>query len=124
MTRASAPSTSPCCQLLYPGIDGLRSALSVVVAGRAIFINEIVRSYIHRIAGVVLIAVSLFHVWYVIKTQDGRSMIKDMLPDWKDVTDVRDAFRYYLGIAINARCLAGSPTPKRWNTGRWFGACS
>jgi len=63
----------------------------------AIFINEIVRSYIHRIAGVVLIAVSLFHVWYVIKTQDGRSMIKDMLPDWKDVTDVRDAFRYYLG---------------------------
>jgi cytochrome b subunit of formate dehydrogenase len=24
-------------------------------------------------------------------------MIKDMLPDWKDVTDVRDAFRYYLG---------------------------
>jgi len=63
----------------------------------AIFVNEIVRSYIHRIAGVVLIAVSLFHVWYVIKTQDGRSMIKDMLPDWKDVTDVRDAFRYYLG---------------------------
>jgi cytochrome b subunit of formate dehydrogenase len=65
----------------------------------AIFINEIVRSYIHRIAGVVLIAVSLFHVWYVIKTQDGRSMIKDMLPDWKDVTDVRDAFRYYLGTS-------------------------
>ena len=64
-----------------------------------IFVNELVRSYIHRIAGVVLIAVSLFHLWYVIKTGDGRQLIKDMLPDWKDVTDARDAFRYYLGYS-------------------------
>ncbi len=62
-----------------------------------IFVHELVRSYIHRIAGVVLIAVSLYHTWYVIKTADGRQLIKDMLPDWKDVTDARDAFRYYLG---------------------------
>jgi cytochrome b subunit of formate dehydrogenase len=62
-----------------------------------IFINELVRSYIHRIAGVVLIVVSLVHLWYVIKTVDGRRLIKDMLPDWKDVTDARDAFRYYFG---------------------------
>ena len=63
----------------------------------AVFVNELVRSYIHRIAGVVLIAVSLFHLWYVIRKPDGRQLIKDMLPDWKDVTDARDAFRYYLG---------------------------
>ena len=63
----------------------------------ALFVNELVRSYIHRFAGVVLIGVSLFHVWYLIKTKDGRQMLKDMLPDWKDVTDTRDAFRYYLG---------------------------
>lgn len=62
-----------------------------------IFINETVRSYIHRIAGVVLMGVSLFHVWYVIRRPNGRQLIKDMLPDWKDVTDARDAFRYYLG---------------------------
>jgi cytochrome b subunit of formate dehydrogenase len=62
-----------------------------------IFINETVRSYIHRIAGVVLIGVSLVHLWYIIKTKDGRQLLKDMLPDWKDVTDARDAFRYYLG---------------------------
>ena len=47
----------------------------------------------------VLIAVSLFHLWYVIRTADGRRLIKDMLPDWKDVTDARDAFRYYLGYS-------------------------
>ncbi|HEY1731859.1 MAG TPA: cytochrome b/b6 domain-containing protein, partial [Terriglobales bacterium] len=62
-----------------------------------IFVNELVRSYIHRIAGVVLIAVSLFHLWYVIAKPEGRQLIKDMLPDWKDVTDARDAFRFYLG---------------------------
>jgi cytochrome b subunit of formate dehydrogenase len=66
-----------------------------------IFVNELVRSYIHRIAGVVLIAVSLFHLWYVIKTPNGRRLIKDMLPDWKDIADARDAFRYYLGYSEN-----------------------
>ena len=64
-----------------------------------IFVNETVRSYIHRIAGVVLIAVSLFHLIYVIRTRDGRQLLKDMLPDWKDVTDARDAFRFYLGYS-------------------------
>jgi cytochrome b subunit of formate dehydrogenase len=63
------------------------------------FVNELVRSYIHRIAGVVLIAVSLFHLWYVIAEPEGRQLIKDMLPDWKDVTDARDAFRFYLGYS-------------------------
>jgi cytochrome b subunit of formate dehydrogenase len=48
---------------------------------------------------VVLIAVSLFHVYYTIADPDGRQLVKDMLPDWKDVTDVRDAFRYYLGTS-------------------------
>jgi len=63
------------------------------------FINEAVRRIVHRAAGVVLIVVSLYHVWYLITTTDGRRMLKDMLPDWKDVTDVRDAFRYYLGYS-------------------------
>jgi len=64
-----------------------------------LFVNEAVRSIVHRVAGVVLIAVSLFHLWYVVKNPDGRRMIQDMLPDWKDVTDARDAFRYYLGYS-------------------------
>src|SRR5215469_18512337 len=63
-----------------------------------VFINEHVRSIIHRIAGVVLIAVSMFHIWYIITNPDGRQLIKDMLPDWKDVTDIRQALLYYLGF--------------------------
>ena len=90
-----------------------------------IFVNELVRSYIHRIAGVVLIAVSLFHLWYVITKPDGRQLIKDMLPDWKDVTDARDAFRYYLGYS-DQRPLFRRFTyaEKMPSTGRWSGACS
>jgi cytochrome b subunit of formate dehydrogenase len=63
------------------------------------FINETVRSVLHRIAGVVLIVVSLYHLYYVIRDPDGRQLIKDMLPDWKDITDVRDAMRFYLGLS-------------------------
>lgn len=63
------------------------------------FINETVRSYIHRGAGVVLIVVSLYHIYYVIADPDGRQLIKDILPDWKDATDVLDSMRYYLGIS-------------------------
>ncbi len=64
-----------------------------------IFVHELVRSYIHRVAGIVLIGVSLFHVWYVTMNPEGRRLLQDMLPDWKDVTDARDAFRYYLGYS-------------------------
>ena len=64
-----------------------------------VFINESVRSIVHRVAGVVLIAVSLYHIYYVASDPDGRQLVKDMLPDWKDVTDVRDAFLFYLGVS-------------------------
>jgi cytochrome b subunit of formate dehydrogenase len=64
----------------------------------AAFINEAVRSIVHRVAGVVLIAVSFFHIYYITSDPDGRQLVKDMLPDWKDVTDVRDAMRFYLGL--------------------------
>jgi cytochrome b subunit of formate dehydrogenase len=64
-----------------------------------IFINEHVRSLIHRCAGMVMIAAGLYHVWYLATTPDGRQMLKDMLPDWKDATDVRDALLYYTGIS-------------------------
>lgn len=63
------------------------------------FVNETVRSYIHRIAGVVMICVSLYHAWYLLTSAEGRQMLKDMLPDWKDATDVRDAMLYYLGVS-------------------------
>jgi cytochrome b subunit of formate dehydrogenase len=64
-----------------------------------LFINEHVRSIVHRIAGVVMMVVGTYHVFYLITTPDGRQMILDMLPDIKDVTDVRDTMSFYLGLS-------------------------
>jgi cytochrome b subunit of formate dehydrogenase len=87
----------------------LTSFITLVLTGFALkypgswlaiaFVNEHVRSLIHRIAGVTMIAVSLYHVWYLVSKPDGRQMLIDMLPDWKDVTDARDAMLYYVGYS-------------------------
>ena len=63
-----------------------------------VFINESVRSILHRIAGVVLIAVSAFHLVYIITDKEGRRLFLDMLPVPKDVTDVVQNLRYHLGL--------------------------
>ncbi len=64
----------------------------------ALFISEKVRSIVHRIAGVVLIAVSMYHLAYILTNKEGRRLLYDMLPVPKDVTDVWQNIRYYLGL--------------------------
>ena len=64
----------------------------------AVFINESVRSILHRIAGTVLIAVSLYHLAYILTDKEGRRLFLDMLPVPKDVTDVMQNLRFYLGL--------------------------
>lgn len=61
-------------------------------------INEKVRSITHRIAACVMIAVSLYHVYYLIATKDGRKLALDMLPVPKDATDLLDTLKFYLGF--------------------------
>jgi cytochrome b subunit of formate dehydrogenase len=63
-----------------------------------VFINESVRSILHRIAGVVLMAVSAYHLAYIITDKKGRKLFLDMLPVPKDVVDVVQNMRYYLGL--------------------------
>ncbi len=74
-------------------------------------LNETVRSIVHRIAGSALIGVGLFHVVYLITQREGRRMIKDMLPEIKDGTDVVDNMRHYLGFK------ADKPAFKRFGYG-------
>jgi formate dehydrogenase gamma subunit len=58
-----------------------------------------VRSVTHRIAGVVLIAVSLYHLYYVLFVSRGKRLIGDLLPKLSDVREVRGTLLYYLGLA-------------------------
>lgn len=57
------------------------------------------RSLVHRIAGVMLLAVSVYHVYYILAVPRGKQLFRDMIPVRKDVADFVGAVRYYLGLA-------------------------
>ena len=56
------------------------------------------RSILHRIAGTIMILVSLYHVYYLLLKSAGRRLLTDMLPRIKDITDMIKNIRYYLGL--------------------------
>jgi cytochrome b subunit of formate dehydrogenase/nitrate/TMAO reductase-like tetraheme cytochrome c subunit len=56
------------------------------------------RSIIHRVAGVLLIADGIYHVLYFAFTRDGRRLIRDLFPTWKDATDALHTMLFYLGV--------------------------
>ncbi len=57
------------------------------------------RGIIHRIAGVAVTAVCLYHIYYVIFNKDGRSWIRDMRPKFSDISDAWRNVRYMLGLS-------------------------
>jgi cytochrome b subunit of formate dehydrogenase len=61
--------------------------------------GERVRALTHRISAVVLIGVGFYHLLYVALTKNGRRLISDFLPVPKDMRDVWQTFRYYLGFS-------------------------
>ena len=64
-------------------------------AGETIFYY---RSISHRTAGIIMILVSIYHIYYLILTTAGRRWLVDMLPTLKDLTDMIRNIRYYLGL--------------------------
>jgi cytochrome b subunit of formate dehydrogenase len=61
--------------------------------------GERLRSVVHRVAGVVLIAAGIYHVFYLAMTREGRKLIWDFAPRPKDVFDAWGTMRYYLGLS-------------------------
>ncbi len=59
--------------------------------------SEPVRRWIHRIAGVVLLLVGVWHLIYLLSSQDGRRLVRDLFPVKKDLADVWQAVRYLAG---------------------------
>ena len=55
------------------------------------------RMLIHRIAALSMVAVCLYHIGYFLLTRRGWEQFKEMLPRIKDVHDVVQRIRYYLG---------------------------
>ena len=63
--------------------------------GRPIFYY---RSVIHRIAGVLMILTSFYHLIYLIVSREGRSFFIDMLPRIKDIKDIIGNLLYFVGL--------------------------
>jgi formate dehydrogenase gamma subunit len=57
------------------------------------------RSLIHRAAGVLMVAASVYHIFYLSFTQRGRELIRDLLPRVQDVYDALGVVKYNLGIS-------------------------
>jgi formate dehydrogenase gamma subunit len=60
--------------------------------------NEMFRRWSHRVAGLVLLAVGVYHLWYILARKEGRQLVKDLLPAAKDLGDVADNARYLAGL--------------------------
>jgi formate dehydrogenase gamma subunit len=55
------------------------------------------RGILHRIAGVVLIGASVYHLVYLIKSRNGRRWLKDILPRVRDVHEAVETVGHNLG---------------------------
>ncbi len=72
-------------------------------------LSEKVRGVLHRIAAVVLISVSVYHLIDLAITRKGRRLVIDLFPTFDDVRGAKENILYYLGLSSN------KPTFKRFN---------
>jgi formate dehydrogenase gamma subunit len=59
------------------------------------------RGWLHRIAGVVLMGASVYHLVYLFTKRDGRRWAKDMLPKIRDVREAVNTVGYNMGYRHN-----------------------
>ncbi len=57
------------------------------------------RSLLHRIAAVIMVVTSLYHIIYITFTVRGRQLVKDLFPKYKDITDAIGIAKFNLGIS-------------------------
>lgn len=55
------------------------------------------RGIVHRVAAVIMMADSIYHLLYVIFSKRGRKLIVDLWFTKKDLTDLIGTFKYYIG---------------------------
>ncbi|KXK55513.1 MAG: Formate dehydrogenase-like protein cytochrome b subunit [Chlorobi bacterium OLB5] len=55
------------------------------------------RGIVHRIAAIVMIAASVYHVYYILFVPRGKQLLKDFLPRKQDLLDFKDSILYLIG---------------------------
>ncbi len=61
--------------------------------------SEPVRRWIHRGAGIALLLSGLYHLIHILRTPEGRQLVKDLFPVKKDLADLQCAVRYLAGLS-------------------------
>jgi len=88
----------------------LTSFITLVITGFALaypdswlglVVGESFRRWAHRVAAVIMMAVGIYHAYYLAAKDEGRKTFVDMLPGLKDGFDIRDNLRYYAGLGGN-----------------------
>jgi cytochrome b subunit of formate dehydrogenase len=57
------------------------------------------RGIAHRVAAVVLVAVSLYHTYYILFVPRGKELVRDLLPRRQDIFDALEVFKYNFGFS-------------------------
>jgi formate dehydrogenase gamma subunit len=65
---------------------------------RALGSNEMFRRWSHRIAGVVLLVVGVYHLYYLMRKKEGRQLVRDLFPLVQDLKDIKQNLLYLLGL--------------------------
>lgn len=55
------------------------------------------RGVVHRVASIVMIVASLYHLYYILFTARGKQLVRDFLPCKQDLVDFKDSMFYLLG---------------------------
>jgi formate dehydrogenase gamma subunit len=66
---------------------------------KALGSNELFRRWSHRVAGVLLLVVGLYHLYYILRNKEGRQLVKDLLPGLRDARDLAGSARYLTGLS-------------------------
>jgi nitrate/TMAO reductase-like tetraheme cytochrome c subunit len=82
--------------------------------------NFPLRGWLHRLAGVVLIGASIYHLIYLFTKRDGRRWMKAMLPRVRDVQEAVQTVGYNIGYRPTCLAMRALITWRRPSIGRWF----
>lgn len=58
-----------------------------------------IRGIVHRVAAVVMVSASFYHLYYIAFTPRGRQLLMDLLPKIQDIYDAIGVAKYNLGIS-------------------------
>jgi thiosulfate reductase cytochrome b subunit len=58
-----------------------------------------IRGVVHRIAAVVMVTASIYHLYYILFIPRGKQLIRDLVPVRDDITEAFGVLKYNLGLS-------------------------